>query len=188
MTPTLYILAGPNGAGKTTASIRLLPQVFKTDIFINADLIAAALNPQNPEAAAIAAGRIMLQQIDQRLAALQTFAIETTLSSKGYLNLVRKAQLLGYEVVLFFFYLPSAAMAMQRVALRVSKGGHHIPNEVVERRYEAGLKMLFEYAAVVNEWFIYDNETQPARLIAEGSRDFQRKIHNFDIWKLLKNK
>ncbi|HET7897117.1 MAG TPA: AAA family ATPase, partial [Flavisolibacter sp.] len=119
--PTLYIIAGPNGAGKTTAAEFLLPDVFHTNIFINADILAAQLNPQNPEAVAIRAGRIMLEKIQDNLAAAQTFAIETTLSSKSYLNLVVQAQLLGYEVVLYFFYLPSAEMAKKRVTLRVSK-------------------------------------------------------------------
>jgi predicted ABC-type ATPase len=142
--PALYIIAGPNGAGKTTAAEFLLPEVFGTSIFINADLIAAELSPINPEAAAFQAGRIMLTQIQERLSNKETFAIETTLAIRSYLNLVKQAQLLGYDVVLHFFYLPSAEMAKERVKLRVSKGGHNIPPGVIERRYEAGLKNFFE--------------------------------------------
>lgn len=63
---TLYIMAGPNGAGKTTASRYLLPEVFGMEIFINADIIAAGMNPANPEAAAIAAARQMLVEIEDR--------------------------------------------------------------------------------------------------------------------------
>ena len=100
--PTLYILAGPNGAGKTTASKTLLPQMFHTDIFINADDIAAQLNPSNVEAAAIHPCRLMLQEIEKRLFEKSTFAIETTLATRSYLNLVKRTQLIGYEVVLFF--------------------------------------------------------------------------------------
>ncbi len=93
--PTLYIIAGPNGAGKTTASTFLLPDVFNTDVFINADIIAAGLNPTNPEAVAIRAGRIMLERVQETLALKQTFAIETTLATKSYLNLVNQAQIVG---------------------------------------------------------------------------------------------
>ncbi|MEP6512255.1 MAG: AAA family ATPase [Parafilimonas sp.] len=102
--PTLYILAGPNGAGKTTAAKTLLPEIFHCDIFLNADVIAAQLNPVNVEAAALQAGRIMLQQIDEMLQQQKTFAIETTLATKSYLSLIKKAQLIKYEVVLTFFF------------------------------------------------------------------------------------
>lgn len=71
--PTLYIIAGPNGAGKTTASEFLLPDVFNTSIFINADIIAAQLNPSHVEAVAMQAGRIMLERIQETLNAKQTF-------------------------------------------------------------------------------------------------------------------
>jgi len=131
-------LAGPNGAGKTTASKFLLPEVFHTNVFINADEIATRINPLHVDAAAIQAGRIMLQEIDKSLSGKITFAIETTLATRYYLHLVKKAQATGYEVFLFFLYLPSPDMAKQRVALRVSKGGHSIPVSVIERRYSQG--------------------------------------------------
>lgn len=164
----------------------MLPEVFHTDIFINADIIAASINPDNPELAAMKAGRMMLEQIQQRLAAKETFAIETTLATRTYLNLVKQAQLLGYEVVLFFFYLPSADMAKERVKLRVSKGGHNIPPDVIERRYVAGIKYLFEYIKIVDNWFAYKNDQSPSMLISEGERDYVNKIHNFEIWEQLK--
>ena len=98
--PTLYILAGPNGAGKTTASKFLLPEVFHTNVFINADEIATRINPLHVDAA-IQAGRIILQEIDKSLSGKITFAIETTLATRSYLHLVKKAQATGYEVVIF---------------------------------------------------------------------------------------
>jgi len=183
---TLYIVAGCNGAGKTTASKFLLPEVFHTDIFINADIIAASINPDNPELAAMKAGRMMLQQIQQRLAAKETFAVETTLATRTYLNLVKQAQLLGYEVVLFFFYLPSAEMAKERVKLRVSKGGHNIPPDVIERRYVSGIQYFFEYIKLVDRWRIYENHQSPPVKIAEGERENFENIINFDLWEKLK--
>jgi predicted ABC-type ATPase len=184
--PILYIIAGPNGAGKTTAAGFLLPEVFRTDIFINADIIAAQLNPKNPEAVAFRAGRIMLERVQEELGKNQTFAIETTLATKTYFNLVNRAQLLGFEVVLIFFYLPSAEMAKERVRLRVSKGGHFIPPDVIERRYEAGIRNFFNYILKVDRWRIFKNDQTPPLLIAEGERESVAKIYNFELWERLR--
>lgn len=184
--PTLYIMAGPNGAGKTTAAKTFLSQVFHTSIFINADEMAKRLNPDNVAAVAFQAGRMMLQQIEKRLMQQATFAIETTLATKTYLKLVEKAQLLNYEVVLFFFYLPSIEMAKQRVALRVSKGGHHIPADGIARRYVLGIRNLFAFIKIVDQWFIYENDHTPPQLVAEGELATLPVIYNFDIWERLK--
>lgn len=182
----LYIIAGPNGAGKTTAAKTLVPEVFHCSIFINADEIAAQLNPANVEAAAFQAGRIMLGQIETCLDGDKTFAIETTLATRSYLNLVKKAQVMHYEVVLIFFYLPSAEMAKERVALRISLGGHAIPPEVIERRYTAGIRNLFEFIKMVDDWFVYKNDITPPQLIAEGELNATAKIYNLVLWEQLK--
>lgn len=184
--PVLYIIAGPNGAGKTTAANTLLPHVFHCPIFINADAIAAQLNPANVEAVAFQAGRIMLKKIEIALAKGETFAIETTLATRSYSNLIKKAQLLGYEVVLIFFYLPSIEMAKARVALRVSLGGHHIPPEVIERRYTAGLRNLFEFVKLVDRWYMYENVQTPPELIARGELNAMPEISNLALWEKLK--
>jgi len=184
--PTLYILAGPNGAGKTTASQTLLPEVFNTDVFINADIIAAQLNPANAESVAMRAGRIMLERIKKTLTTHKTFAIETTLAAKTYLSLVKQARLSGYAVSLLFFYLPSAEMAKERVKLRVSEGGHNIPPDTIERRYYSGIRNLFEYILVVDSWRLYKNDITPPELIAESELESITKIYNFEIWEQLR--
>jgi predicted ABC-type ATPase len=186
--PTIYILAGPNGAGKTTAAKSLLPEVFHCDYFLNADEIAAQLNPEDVESVAFLAGRIMLQRIESNFLLKRTFCIETTLATRSYLNLIRKAQLINYEVVLLFFYLPSAEMAKERVALRVSNGGHHIPKDVIERRYKAGIKNLERFIEIVDRWYVYDNSKPSAEIIAIGERSKQIKIINFGLWERLKTK
>ena len=105
MDKNLYIISGCNGAGKTTASYTVLPEVLECKEFVNADEIAKGLSPFNPESMAIEAGRLMLQRIDDLLSQNVTFSIETTLSTKSYLNLVRRAQQQGYRVSILFFWL-----------------------------------------------------------------------------------
>lgn len=157
-TPILYIIAGCNGAGKTTASMSVLPDVLGCREFVNADEIAKGLSPFKPEEVAIEAGKLMLQRIDMLLFRHMTFAIETTLATRSYKNLVERAKSSGYQVILLFFWLSSPEMAEMRVAQRVSSGGHNIPKDVIHRRYWAGLQNLFEiFVPIVDRWSLYDN-------------------------------
>lgn len=156
--PILYIIAGCNGAGKTTASMLVLPEVLKCREFVNADEIAKGLSPFNPEEVAIEAGRLMLQRIEILLNKRDSFAIETTLATKSYRNLILRAKERGYRVILLYFWLPSPEMAEERVATRVASGGHSIPKDVIHRRYWAGINNLFDiFIPIVDRWSLYDN-------------------------------
>ena len=104
---TLYIIAGCNGAGKTTAAYTILPDIWQCQEFVNADEIARGLSPFNPESVAIQAGRLMLERIEILLEQGVSFAIETTLATRSYVQLVRKAQAKGDCVQLLFFWLNS---------------------------------------------------------------------------------
>ncbi|GAB4157559.1 MAG: zeta toxin family protein [Planctomycetaceae bacterium] len=153
----VLIIAGPNGAGKTTFAQEFLP-VDSYVHFVNADFIAYGLSPLNPELAAIRAGRLMLEEIENHVKCGHSFCIETTLSGRSYCQRIRKWQRLSYFVELVFLKLQSVEMAIQRVANRVSEGGHDIPERDIRRRFFAGLKNLKElYKPVVNSWNVYDN-------------------------------
>lgn len=167
--PTLYIIAGCNGAGKTTASMSVLPDILDCREFVNADEIAKGLSPFKPEEVAVEAGKLMLQRIDLLLSKHVTFAIETTLATKSYKNLVQRAKSSGYQVILLFFWLSSPEMAEQRVASRVASGGHNIPHEVIHRRYWAGLRNLFEiFVPIVDLWSLYDNNAKTKPIVKNG--------------------
>ncbi len=156
--PKIIIIAGPNGAGKTTFAREFLPQEAGCPIFVNADLIAAGLSPFAPERAAIQAGRLTLAAIAQHVTQRESFAFETTLSGPAYAQQIPKWRQLGYRVELFFLSLPSAEMALQRVAERVRQGGHDIPEATIRRRFDAGKRMFFDvYRPLVDQWVLYDN-------------------------------
>ncbi|MDE5794102.1 MAG: zeta toxin family protein [Muribaculaceae bacterium] len=166
--PNLYIIAGCNGAGKTTASFNVLPQILNCREFVNADEIAKGLSPFCPESIAIQAGKLMLERIETLLADGVSFAIETTLATRSYKNLVLKAKKKGYNVSLLFFWLKSPEVACERVAHRVAEGGHNIPIETIFRRYWLGLENLFRiFMPIVDNWAVYDNNFQP-NLIADA--------------------
>ena len=165
--PNLYIIAGPNGAGKTTAAYNLLPEVLHCPNFVNADEIARGLSPFAPEAVSFQAGRIMLQRIDELLPQKVDFAIETTLSTRSYVQLVRRAQALGYRVHLIFFFLENEEQAIARVAQRVKNGGHGIPEEDIRRRFTRGIYNLINlYMPICDSVLVYNNMRTPAQLVA----------------------
>lgn len=183
MAQKIYIIAGCNGAGKTTASFTILPQILQCDEFVNADEIARGLSPFHPERVSIEAGRLMLQRVSDLLKAKATFALETTLSTRSYVSLIKKARKAGYQVELIFFWLSSPEVAIQRVAKRVMEGGHNIPEEVIRRRYDAGIKNLFNiYGHVVDRWLLIDNNTGKSVVLAE-SNDGVTKIYDFERFK-----
>ena len=188
MNPTLYIIAGCNGAGKTTASFSLLPSILKCEIFINADEIAREIAPGEVEKVAFEAGRQMIEQINARIRERETFAFETTLSARSYRETILFAQALGYHVTLLFFWLESVEMAIDRVARRVKEGGHNIETEVIRRRYNRGIKNLFEiYIPLVSETMIYNNSFGIPELVVSKSLGRKFEIKNFEIWEKLKS-
>lgn len=166
--PYLYIIAGCNGARKTTASFNVLPQILNCREFVNADEIAKGLSPFSPESVAIQAGKLMLERIETLLHDEVSFAIETTLATRSYKNLILRAKEKGYYVRLLFFWLESPEIACERVRKRVSEGGHSIPEDTIYRRYWLGLENLFRiFMPIVDEWTFYDNNLTP-RMIADN--------------------
>lgn len=176
--PNLYIIAGPNGAGKTTGSYTLFPELLHCDTFVNADEIAKGLSPFNPEKAAFEAGKLMLNQIKKNVDSEIDFAIETTLSTRYYFQLVRDVKQKGYSVMLVFLWLETIKTANARVKIRVKKGGHNIPKEIIKRRYIRGLKNFKTFAEIVDRWILINNSHEQAALIAEKLTDRKLKIHD----------
>ena len=163
---TIIIIAGPNGAGKTTFAREFLPQEAGCLTFINADLIAHGLSPFRPEDAALHAARLMLEMIGTCVSRGESFAIETTLSGRTYARMIPQWRRAGYEVALFFLQLPSQDLAVARVADRVAQGGHHIPEPVIRRRFQAGIANFDAlYKPLVDAWRLYDNSGERPILI-----------------------
>ena len=185
--PNLYIIAGPNGAGKTTASYTLLPEMLGCVNFVNADEIARGLSPFSPDTVDVQAARIMLYRIDELLSQKADFGIETTLATRSYVQLVKRAQVLGYKVHLLFFCLETPEQAIQRVAQRVSNGGHDIPEDVIRRRFKRGIDNLVHlYLPICDSVTIWDNTKGEAQLIAKQTiENAQLDVLDQDMWNKL---
>lgn len=164
--PEVYVIAGPNGAGKTTFARTFLPEEVRCLQFVNADLIASGLSPFDPTAAAVRAGRLMLGEIGRLMNEKTDFAFETTLSGRSWLLWFKRLKAREYGINLFYLWVDSPELAVNRVAERVRQGGHHVPEDVIRRRYNRGLSNFFQvYSPLADNWTLFDNTASwPVRI------------------------
>ena len=94
----LFIIAGCNGAGKTTAFRTMLSSQLGNPIFVNPDIIAKSIDANHQWEARIPAGRETLLQIDRFMDEGVSFCVETTLTSRSYVSMIKKAHGKGYKV------------------------------------------------------------------------------------------
>lgn len=182
--PDIFILGGPNGAGKTTAARFLFKEKIGTREFVNADEIARGLSPYNPESAAIVAGRLMLERVNELIANQESFVVETTCAGSSNLNIVRRCKALGWRIGLYYVWLRSPAAAVRRVARRVGEGGHFVPPDAVARRYWSGLRNVRRhYLQLADFATIHDNTDGDLVLIAEKVDGGPLVVRDQSLWR-----
>lgn len=180
--PEIYVIGGCNGSGKTTFALNIFPNIGDIE-FINADLIAAELNPNNPERVVIQASRIMLKQIKALARQNADFAFETTLAARTLAPFLRQCQAKGYLVNLIYVWLNSVELAITRVAMRVASGGHNIPEDVIRRRYNRGRKNFLElYSRLADRWQVYDNSSNNQLIAFSNNKNQTIDIVKTDTW------
>jgi predicted ABC-type ATPase len=168
--PRCIVIAGPNGAGKTTFAREFLPKDAGIVHFVNADLIASGISPLRPELAAIAAGRLLLRELDRLAAARASFAFESTLSGRAYVARLERWRSLGYRIEIIYLRLGSVRLALRRIAARVKQGGHSVPRADVVRRFDRSLDHFERiYRPLADRWSVYDNSGTRPRLLERGA-------------------
>lgn len=153
-------------------------------VFINADMIAQELSGEPGMAANLRAGRILVDRLDQLEDERRDFAVETTLANKKLVPRLQRLKDSGFSTHLIFVYLPSADLAVERVASRVRAGGHDVPEDTVRRRFASGLRQFFRvYAPLVDTWRMYDNSRiADPELIAHGRASFPTRVELPELW------
>lgn len=181
----VYIIAGPNGSGKTTFAKKFLPFYAHCEHFINADLIAQGLSPFSPSIASLKAGRLVLKEIQEFSDKSANFAFETTLSGKTYLSLLRKLKDKGYRLHLFFLWIPSSGLALERIKERVANGGHNVPAVDVRRRFRRSIENFFNvYEPCLETWMLFDNSGEIPHLVAERV-DGKLSVDDDDLFRII---
>lgn len=160
--PTLTVIAGPNGSGKSTLTQRV--EFAGRDRLLDPDAIARGLNPLNPSAAAIAAGREVLERTADYLNRGLSFAVETTLSSRSRVDLIREARSRGYETHLLFVGL-ELERCITRIRNRAARGGHFVPDADVRHRYARSVANAVDALRLAATAKFYDNSGGGHRLV-----------------------
>jgi predicted ABC-type ATPase len=167
--PRCLLIAGPNGAGKTTFAREYLPNDARVLNFVNADLIASGLSPLRPELAAVAAARLMLQELERLVTRRADFAWESTLSGLAHVTRLQTMKQLGYHVEIIYLRLASPRLALKRIAARVRQGGHDVPKSDALRRFSRSWQNFqTRYRVLADAWAVYDNSSRPPKLIESG--------------------
>jgi predicted ABC-type ATPase len=161
--PIFTLIAGPNGSGKST-----LTEWFDLEdrgLLLDADAVARSLSPTNPRGVAIAAGKQVLRRVEACFSRSESFAVETTLSSRTSLALMDRARALGYEIHLIFVALDTPERCIAGIRVRALRGGHSIPDADVRRRYKRSVSNLPEALRVADFAKVYDNSGDEHRLV-----------------------
>lgn len=172
--PVLVALAGSNGAGKTTFYHAHLRSAGLR--FVNADVLARSVG-MGAYSAAHVASALRRELLAQR----ESFVFETVFSDPvgDKLRFLQEAVKAGYEVVLCFIGIPSPEISDERVAMRVSQGGHDVPREKLEDRFPRTLANLRQALSVLPQAWIFDNEDlrRPFRLVAVVESGHIAQLH-----------
>jgi predicted ABC-type ATPase len=167
--PVVVALAGPNGAGKTTFyHAHLQPSGLR---LVNADVLARELGA-DAYAAMRMAGALRRQLLQQR----ESFVFETVFSDPvgEKLAFLQSAVEAGYNVILCFIGISGPNASGERVAIRVSQGGHDVPPDKLAERFPRTMANLQAAMRVLPRIFIFDNENiaDPCRMAAlfEGGK------------------
>lgn len=181
--PEIFVFSGCNGSGKSTLALKILSSLDPSPEFVNADIIAARLNPDDVNAVAITASRLMLDRLKYLAAQNVDFAFETTLAARTFARFLRNCQHQGYKINLIYVWLENPDLAVERVKKRVASGGHNIPQDIIRRRYQRGRDNFLDlYSPLSDYWIVYNNSQSPIQVVAEKTINNLPFIYQPSIW------
>ncbi|WP_307346282.1 zeta toxin family protein [Metabacillus malikii] len=164
--PIFFVFAGNNGSGKSTLRSLIIDKI-GVDINIDPDAIARRIDPENPEKNRISAGKEVIRSVNKYIKEGKDFSIETTLAGKNAIKQMQKAKEMGFEITMFYVALNNVQQNIERVAMRVKNGGHHIPTEDIRRRNNTSFKHLYNYANMIDNLILIDNSEDVGEIVLE---------------------
>ncbi|MFC7677582.1 zeta toxin family protein [Paenibacillus sp. GCM10028914] len=162
--PMMYIFAGNNGSGKSTIR-NLIVDRLGISVNIDPDALARAIDSIHPESRKISAGKEAIKLAKDCIRNRRDFSVETTLAGGNAIRLMRDAKANGFEVTMFYVGLGDYHLNLERVAVRVKNGGHHIPSEDIIRRHETSIQNLLSHLELIDHLIVIDNSLSEGRIV-----------------------
>ena len=170
MSKEIIIIAGGNGVGKTTFARAFLREYDYE--FLNADEIAKSLSAKNPQNKKISAGKLFFQKLNNSVTENKSLLVESTLSGRYLQKFIEDVKDKNYRSTIIFLFAESPEILIERIAERVKKGGHFVPDEDVRRRFVRGKSNFWKiYRNLADKWFMYYNMRDNFQMTATGEKD-----------------
>ena len=183
MKKVFYLFAGVNGAGKSTLyNSESLNNDIKNTIRINTDEIVREIGDWRNNSDQLKAAKMAINLRNECFLYGKSFNEETTLTGKSILKTIERAKELGYELQLFYVGVSSTEIAKERIKSRVEKGGHHIENDIVEKRYYESLKNLKEILLKFDKVYLYDNSKKYKNIFSFSNNKILFKDNKSISW------
>jgi predicted ABC-type ATPase len=163
---TMYVFAGNNGSGKSTIRNLIVDQL-GISVNIDPDSLARAIDPEHPELHRISAGKEAIKLARECIRHKRDFSVETTLAGGNVIRLMKEARANGFKVTMFYVGLGDYRLNIERVAVRVQNGGHHIPTEDIKRRHQTSLQNLLDHLKLINHLIVIDNSDSSGEIVLE---------------------
>ncbi|MFU8831910.1 MAG: AAA family ATPase [Wenzhouxiangella sp.] len=153
--PVLYVLAGVNGAGKSSIGGALLRQ--RGLDYFNPDEFAARAAKAGSEDANSQAWHFGKSRLERAISLRASYAFETTLGGRTMPGLIHQAAQRGFDIIMWYCGLVSVDLHQQRVQERVSRGGHDIPESLIDARWTTSRQNLIALLPDITELKVFDN-------------------------------
>lgn len=167
--PVLFVLAGPNGAGKSSIGGAFYRSIGRE--YVNPDEVTRQILSDNasldPGQANSLAWQLNVRMLREAISRRTSYAFETTLGGSTITALLRQGVKAGLRLHLWYAGLDSPERHLARVAARVARGGHDIPEAKVRERYRSSLLNLIQLLPLTHRLQVYDNSIEAANAMPE---------------------
>lgn len=160
----MYVFAGNNGSGKSIIR-NLIVDWLGISVNIDPDALARSINFLYPESRRVSAGKEAIKLAKDCIRNRRDFSVETTLAGGNTIRLMRNAKINGFRIIMFYVGLGDYHLNIERVAVRVKNGGHHIPSEDIIRRQDTSIQNFLSHLQIMDHIIVIDNSMSEGKII-----------------------